>query len=637
MPGSRVLIFARIAAVTTTSLYRFGALETSGRNNARNRNYRSARQLGEDKIWPDPNLALPPNTARCALEYISSSDNFWERCAMATQPISDIHAEPEPQASWLPMVIIALAQILMIFNVSSLQVSIEGIVSSFNAPATTVGTAIVTYSLVVAGFIMLGARIGQIFGSRRVFRAMVALFGAAMALMAFSRGPVTMIIAQVMAGAAAATLVPTLVVLIADNYRGKQQEKALGWLGGAQAMGIVLAFLIAGVLSTWVGWRYTFGFLVILAAAIYMLSDKLSPIKNRTIVSIDKVGVVLAVLVVFFISIGANNLTRWGLLLAGPVAPFSLLDMSPAPIMIVCGIFLAQAFFVWSRRRRELGKPTLMALEVLESPKERAAIFSLFIMGGLGSAITFLIPLYIQIVQGRSGLQTAVAVIPFSLASFAAAVLVIRLYDRLSPRHIARCAFLVVATGVMLLGAVIRNDWGTFMVVVSMAMAGLGEGALMTLLFNVLVTASPKELAGDVGSLRGTTNNLAAGVGTALASALVVGVLSSSVHLELVRNPMIPNELKMQRNLDSVPFISNRQLRTSLASTTATPEQVDEAARINTDARLLALKVSFFALGGLALLAFFPAGGLPGYVRGEVPSAASSEPGRRKPVAVPDR
>jgi predicted MFS family arabinose efflux permease len=180
---------------------------------------------------------------------------------MVTQPTSDV----EPRAPWLPLVIIAMAQILLIFNVSTLQVSIEGIVSSFNAPATAVGTAIVTYSLVVAGFIMLGAKLGQSFGSRRVFRAMVMLFGVAMALMMLSRGIVTMIFAQVIAGAAAAALVPTLVVLVADNYRGDQQKKALGWLAGALPLGIVMAFLIAGGLSTWLGWRYTFGFLVLLS------------------------------------------------------------------------------------------------------------------------------------------------------------------------------------------------------------------------------------------------------------------------------------------------------------------------------------------------------------------------------------
>jgi len=535
------------------------------------------------------------------------------------------------------MVVIAMAQILMIFNVSSLQVSIEGIVTSFNAPATVVGTAIVTYSLVVAGFIMLGARLGQILGSRRIFRMMVLLFGAAMMLMAVSPGAKTMIIAQAMAGAAAAALVPTLVVLVADNYRGSQQEEALGWLGGAQAMGIVLAFLIAGALSTWLGWRYTFVLLVLFSATIYKLSGRLAGVRGHANVSIDKFAVILAALAVLLISVGANNTTHWGVLLAGPHAPFSVVDMSPAPIMIVAGIFLAQAFFVWSRKRRASGKTPLLALEVVETREERSAIFSMFIIGALGSSITFLVPLYIQIVQGRTGMQTAVAVIPFSLSSFAAAVVVVRLYDRLTPRHLARYAFLFVAAGAGLLGIVIRNEWSNFMVVVGMTLAGLGEGALVTLLFNVLVTASPKKLAGDVGSLRGTTNNLANGVGTALASALLVGVLGSSVHRELVHNPVIPNELKMEMNLDHVQFVSNDHLRQALAGKPAAPEQVKEAVRINSEARLIALKVSFFTLAGLALLAFFPAGGLPGYLRGELPAEATASRSPGEITSLADR
>jgi MFS family permease len=315
---------------------------------------------------------------------------------------------------------------------------------------------------------------------------------------------------------------------------------------------------------------------------------------------------------------GANYLTDWGLLLASPAAPFSILDMSPAPIMIVCGIFLIQGFFVWSHKRLTKGQTPLIALEVVDTPKERAALFSMFAIGALGSAITFLIPLYLQIVQGRTGLQTAVAVIPFSLASFIAAILVVRLYDHFSPRYIARYAFMVASAGVALLGAVIRNDWSTTVVIIAMIVVGLGEGTLITLLFNVLVTASPKRLAGDVGSIRGTTNNMAAGVGTALASALLVGVLGTSLHRELVHNPVIPIQLKREINLDNVPFISNAQLRAVLAQTSATREQVNEAERINIDARIIALKVSFFTLAGLALLAFFPAGALPELVRGEL-------------------
>src|SRR5271169_4277455 len=99
---------------------------------------------------------------------------------MATETVSTTRPEAGLQTSWLPMIVIAMAQILMSFNVNALPVSIGGIVASFDTPPTTVGTAIVTYSLFVAGFVMLGAKIGALFGSRRVFQAMVVLFGAAM-------------------------------------------------------------------------------------------------------------------------------------------------------------------------------------------------------------------------------------------------------------------------------------------------------------------------------------------------------------------------------------------------------------------------------------------------------------------------
>jgi MFS family permease len=534
---------------------------------------------------------------------------------MSTQPTSNNQTEADAQASWMPLVVIILAQILMIFNVTTLQVSIDGIASSFNRPATIVGTAIVTYSLVVAGLIMVGARVAEIYGSRRVFRAMVVLFGAAMALMAFSPNAMTMIIAQAVAGAAAAAAVPTLVVLLADNYRGTQQTKAVALLGAAQPMGVVLAFLIAGALGTWIGWRFTFGLLAVFAVGVYKFGAKLSPVKSAAGARIDLVGAILMASAIFLISIGCNNLTDWGTLLARPKAPFSVLDMSPAPMMIVCGIFLFQGFLVWSRRRQAAGGVPLMALEVIGTPQERAALFSLFAIGAITAAIAFLVPLYIQIVQGGNSFQTAVAMIPLSVASVAAAILIVRLFGRISPRRIARFAFMMTTIGVAFLGAVIRNDWSNEFVVVSMIVIGIGEGALVALLFNVLVSASPKDKAGDVGSLRGTANNLANAVGTAVAGALIVSVLSSSINRDLAQNTVLPSELKTQVNLDNVSFISNDLLRRTLEPTIATPEQVTEAVRVNTDARLLALKVSIFTMAGLALLAYFPAGALPGRVR----------------------
>ena len=148
---------------------------------------------------------------------------------------------------------------------------------------------------------------------------------------------------------------------------------------------------------------------------------------------------------------------------------------------------------------------------------------------------------------------------------------------------------------------------------------GLGQGALVTLLFNVLVTAAPKEAAGDVGSLRGVTQNLAAAVGTALAGALLVAVLGGIVLSNLSRSYVLTPELLAQINLDNINFVSNDRLQAVLAATTASPEQIEEAVRLNTDARLRALKVGFLVMAGLSLLAFIPSGWLPNYRPGQIP------------------
>jgi len=213
---------------------------------------------------------------------------------------------------------------------------------------------------------------------------------------------------------------------------------------------------------------------------------------------------------------------------------------------------------------------------------------------------------------------------PYNVTILFAATLIVKLYDRVPPHRIARYAFAVVAAGLFWLALVIRNDWSTLQVMVGLIMVGLGQGALVTLLFNVLVSASPKELASDVGALRGTTNSLAAAVGTAVAGALAVGLLSAVVTSNLSNNPVITANLKAEIDLNSIDFISNDRLATGLEQRQATPEQVAEAVRINTQARLQALKMSFLVLAGLALLAIVPSGTLPGYLPGEVSNGTTS-------------
>lgn len=522
------------------------------------------------------------------------------------------------------MIVIAMGQMLMSFNVAALPVSMGGMVESFATPPTTVGTAIVMYSLGVSGFIMLGGKLGQRFGSKIFFQAAVGLFLIAMITMVISPTATVMLAAQGLAGLAGAALVPTLVVLIANHYRGKQQAKAVGWLGSARAIAGVLAFVIVGYVAS-INWRFAFALLIAHAAVILLLSLKLKPSIPKPEVKIDIFGVLLSAIAIICITFGFNNVRNWGLLLASPAAPFDLLGVSPAPILIIVGLTILAAFLVWTHRHTAAGGTPLLALEVIDAPREWAAAAALFIIVGTEAAINFSVPLYIQIVQGRSSMATSVAMMPFMLTVFFTAILIVRLYDRFSPRTIARCAFALVSAGTMWLAFVASNDWSIFPVVLGLITVGLGQGALVTLLFNVLVTSARKELAADVGSLRGVTQNLAAAVGTALMGALLVGLLSSMILTGLTDNPTIPAEFKTTEltesfDLDNLNFMRNEQLEERLSRTSATPEKIAEVVRINSESRLRALKIGFVILSGLSLLAIFPCSWLPDYKPGEVPA-----------------
>jgi MFS family permease len=522
------------------------------------------------------------------------------------------------RASWVPMVALALGQVLMSFNVAALPVSLGGMVDDFDVPPTRVSTAIVMYGVAVAALVMAGAKIGQRLGWVRVFRAMVGLFLVAEVLMVVSPEVGWVIAAQALAGGAAAFIVPSLVALIAENYRGAQQATAVGSLGSARAASGVSAFLIGGALGTWVGWRPVFAILAVLAVVVFLLSFRLRSDSADPSVKIDLLGAALIGAAIVALTLGFNNLNGWGLLWATDDAPFAVAELSPAPLLIVVGVMLGQAFFVWTRRRTKAGRTALLSLDVVGSAPERAAVYALFVIVALEAALNFTVPLYIQIVQGRSPFDTSLAMMPFNLTVFVAALLVVRFYDRYPSRTIARFGFGLSAVALLWLAFVVTNDWETLPTILGLVVFGIGQGALVTLLFNVLVTSSPPRLAGDVGSLRGTTQNLASAVGTAVAGALLVTLLSTSV-LSAVADSDIPESLRAQVPLDNVNFVGNDDLRERLAQTDATPAQIEQAVGINVDARLEALRAGLLVMAALAALAIVPASRLPGRQDEEIP------------------
>ena len=538
---------------------------------------------------------------------------------MTTDTTQDTAPDHLEKRSWLPMVSLFLAQVLMSFNVAALPISLGGMVEEFGVPPTIASSTIVVYGLAVAALVMTGAKLGQRIGWVLIFRVVVALFAGSSLMMIFSPTVGWAIAGQAIAGAAAAIIVPALVALIAENYRGTQQATAIGTLGSARAISGVSAFLIGGTLGTLVGWRPVFFIVLGIAVAVFLLSFTLRGDRGNASIRIDMVAAVLIGAAVVVLTLGFNNLNTWGATTASEGAPFTIFGLSPAPVLIVVGIMLGQAFFLWTRRRMRLGKVPLIDLSIIDSPRERAAVYAMFIVVALEACVNFSIPLYIQIVQGRTPFDTSLAMMPFNLTVFVTATLVVRFYKKYPPRVIGIFGFVLTTVALCWLAFVVNNNWETLPTILGLFVFGVGQGALVTLVFNVLVTAAPAKLAGDVGSLRGTTQNLASAVGTAVAGALLVSLLALGVGRAVVEHPEIPPTLVAQVNMDNINFISNDELRSVLEGTDATPEQVDAAVALNEEVRLRTLKLGLLLLAGISALAIIPAARLPRYKPDEIP------------------
>lgn len=531
-----------------------------------------------------------------------------------------ISEDEAARTSWVPMIGLFLAQMLMSFNVALLPISLGGMVDSFDAPPTTVAATIVVYGLVVAALVMVGAKAGQKVGWLRVFRVVVVLFAISSVIMLVSPSVGWAIAGQGLAGASAAIIVPALVALIAENYRGVQQATAVGSLGSARALSGVSAFLIGGALASTVGWRPSFAIVLGIAVLVFLLSFTLRSDKGDKGIEIDIVAAILIGVAIVLITMGFQNLNSWGVWFASPEAPFDIVGVSPAPLLVVIGLMFGQGFFQWTRARIRAGKTPLVELSVLGSRRERAAVYAMFVVVAIEAALNFTVPLYIQIVQGRSAFDTSIAMLPFNLTVFVTAMLVVRVYKHFSPRTIGLFSFVLTTTALVWLAYVVSNNWETIPTIIGLIVFGIGQGALVTLVFNVLVTSAPKHLAGDVGSIRGTTQNLASAVGTAVIGAILVSLLSLGIGNAVAHQISIPDSLVVQVDLDTIDFVRNDDLREHLESTTnATPQQIDRAVEINADVRLQTLKYGLLVLAIVSASAILPASRLPRYRPGEIP------------------
>ncbi len=436
---------------------------------------------------------------------------------------------------WTAILILAAAQFVMVLDSSVMNVSISQIVEDLDTTISGVQLAITAYTLVMAAFMLVGAKIGDIWGRDRTFAVGLVVYASGSFITAISPNLGVLLFGwSLIEGLGAVLVIPAIAALIAANYEGKDRALAYGIIGGVAAAAVAAGPLIGGWVTTTFTWRLVFLGEVVIVALILLTRNRMrrSP-RPTTVPRLDLVGAALSAGGLGLVVLGILQSSAWGwvqpkgaLVIAGrEITP---LGLSMVPFLILGGLGLLWAFMEWEGRRARLGRDRLLDLALLRIVPLRAGLTTLGVQQLVLLGTFFVLPVYLQVIVGLDAFQTGVKLVPMSVMMLIAALLGPRAAARRSPRRVAQVGLAAVALGAaVLLGTLdpALNDIGF---AVGLAIIGVGAGLLASQLGNVIMSSVPPSRTNEAGGLQGTAQNLGASLGTALIGAILLSGLSAA-------------------------------------------------------------------------------------------------------------
>ena len=531
----------------------------------------------------------------------------------------------EQRRSWLPVAVLAAAQFVMVLDSSVMNVSISQIVEDLDTSVQGVQLAITAYTLVMAAFMLAGARLGDILGTDRAFAIGLGIYGLGSLTTALSPNLTVLLIGwSGIEGLGAALVIPAIVSLIVRTYDGAQRAAAFGIIGGVAGAAIAAGPLIGGWVTTELSWRYVFAAETVIVSGILVIRSRILPrIAVSAAPKLDVVGVILSAAGLGVMVFGILKSSEWGwieprgaLTIGGQeITP---LGFSAVPFLILIGVGLLVLFARWQAHLERMGRDQLVDGTLLAIPALRAGLLTLMMQQLLLLGTFFVLPVYLQLVLGLDAFETGKRLFPMSVTMFIAALLGPRLAARLAPRLVAQLGLLsLVLSSVGLLSTIDVELNGTAFGL-SLAVFGVGAGLLLSQLGNVIMSAAPTKDANLAGGLQGTAQNLGASLGTALIGSVLIASLTTGFVERIERNDAVPAAVKttlVEKTQAGIPVASVAQVEAALTAQGLPPDQAAAIADDYGEAELDGLRRALGAVALLALLSLFATRHLPGRQR----------------------
>ena len=429
-----------------------------------------------------------------------------------------------PRHLGLALVVIAAAQLMIVLDATIVNVALPQMQRSLGFSGTGLEWIVTAYSLAFGSLLLLGGRLGDLYGRRRVFITGVLVFSVASLVGGFATSEWWLLTARAVQGAGAALAAPTALALIATTFpAGPPRNRALGVWAGMAGAGGAIGLLLGGILTTYVSWRWV----LFVNAPIGLVVAGLAPFAlaktARQHLRLDIPGVVtstagLALLVygLTHAAAGQDGISHWG-------DPMTIGTLAAAAILLIGFVFI-------ERRTPHAELP----LHLLNSRRRSGAYIMMLLLGTAMFAVFFFLTIYVQTVWGYSPVKAGVAWVPFPIALIAINIFVARyLVTRVGVRPLLLAGPLFSGLGFLWLSRLSETGSYWTNLLAPMMLLSVGMGLMFVPLTLMVVSHVKNEEAGAASSLLNIGQQIGGSIGLAAIGTVAWTSVAHSVRSQM--------------------------------------------------------------------------------------------------------
>jgi EmrB/QacA subfamily drug resistance transporter len=415
------------------------------------------------------------------------------------------------QRPWLVLSILCLGFFMILLDTTIVNIALPQLTSGLGASLDQVLWIVNAYTLVYAGLLITGGRVGDLFGSKRLFVIGLAIFTAASAVCGFAQTPGQLIAARALQGVGGALLTPQTLAILTVTFPANKRGAAYGVWGAVAALATIVGPTFGGWLVSSFGWRWIFFVNLPIGIVTLVLGARLLPdLRFNRRHRLDWRGTLLISLALFLICFGLieGPSHKWGTVW-GPVS---------IPAALTLGA-LALTAFVWQQRASRESEPLVPAGIYDRNFTVMSVVIAAISFGMLGLFLPLVI--FLQTVVGLDALHAGLILAPMSVASIATAPFAGRMADRYGGKDVLIGGLVLWAGGIWLVLQQARLYYDETQLIIGLVVAGLGLGMTFAPLQSIAMRGVRPQVASAAAGLMNSARQMGAVLGSAVTGALL--------------------------------------------------------------------------------------------------------------------